>query len=94
MKQARHFFRLRIKPGEIRTFMEIAMMTGESEVFRRVLSSVLTRRDVFDVKWQWLLLRPQVAILAATVGALPNQLAQLGVHQEGFACANTRRALA
>ena len=37
---------------------------------------------------------PQPAILAATCRALPGQLAQHGVHQAGFVCASTRRALA
>ena len=69
-------------------------MTRERQVFRRVLASVLARRDVFDVKWQRLLFLPQPAILATTRRALPDRLAQLGVHQAGFACVSTRRALA
>ena len=94
MKQARQLSGLRINPGKIGAFVEIAVVTRECQVFRRVLASVLARRDVFDVKRQRLLFLPQPAILAATCRALPGQLAQHGVHQAGFVCASTRRALA
>ena len=94
MEQACQLSGLRIQPGEIRAFVEITMVARERQVFRRVLASVLARRDVFDVKRQRLLFLPQPAILAATRCALPDRLAQPGIHQPVFACASTRRALA
>jgi hypothetical protein len=94
MKQARQFSGRWIQPGEIRAFVQIAVKTGKREVFRNVLPSVLARRDVFVVKGQRLLPLPQSAIFTANRRALPDQLAQRGVHQPAFACASTRRALA
>ena len=92
MKQARQCPGLRIKPGKIRAFVQIAVVTGEREVFRRVFSSMLARSDVFDVERQQLLFLPQPAILTTIPRALPDLLAQSGVHQPAFA--RMRRALA
>ena len=92
MKQPRQFFGFRIQPGEVRAFVQIAVMTGEREIFRRICSAVLSRRDVFDVKKKRLKFLPQPAILATIFCALPDQLAQLGVHQA--ALESMRRALA
>ena len=92
MKQARQCLGLRIKSGKIRAFVQIAVVTGEREVFRRVFSSVLARSDVFDVERQRLLFLPQPAILTTILRALPDLLAQSGVHQPAFA--RMRRALA
>lgn len=50
MKQARQFFRFGIKPGKICPFVQVAVMTGQREVFRRIFSTVLARNDVFDMK--------------------------------------------
>ena len=94
MKQARQLSGLRINPGKIGAFVEIAVVAREHQVFRRVLASVLARRDVFDVKRQRLLFLPQPAILAATCRTLPDRLAQTGIHQPALAWASTRRALA
>ncbi len=50
MKQARQFFRFGIKPGKICPFVQIAVMTGQREIFRGIFSAVLSWNDVFDVK--------------------------------------------
>lgn len=68
MKQARQFSRLRVEAGKIRTFVKIAVMAGEREILRRILSIVLAR-GMFDVKRKRLLLLPQSAILTATCRA-------------------------
>jgi hypothetical protein len=94
MKQAVHLSCLRIKPGEICAFVEIAVMTRERQILFYVFAFVLARRDVFDVERQRLLLLPQPAILTATRCALFDQLAQPRVHQAALACASIRRALA
>jgi len=49
---------------------------------------------MLDVKQQRLLFLPQPAVLTTILRALPNLLAQLGVHQAIFAWARIRRALA
>ena len=50
VKQARQLSGLWIQPGKIRAFVQIAVMTGEREVFQDVLAAVLARGDVLDVK--------------------------------------------
>ena len=92
MKKPRELFGFRVKAGKVWAFVEIAVVTGEREVFRRVFAAVLTRNDVFDVKPQRLEILMQSAILAAIFRALPDGLSQPGVHQ--FALARRRRALA
>lgn len=56
MKQARQSSRLRIQPGEICAFVQIAVMTGNGKILRRVFSFVLARREMLDVKCQRLLI--------------------------------------
>ena len=92
VKQARQFFVFWIQPGEVRAFVQIAVMTGEREIFRRIFSAVLSRRDVFDVKKKRLKFLPQPAILATIFRTLPDELAQLRVHQAVLE--RMRRALA
>ena len=92
MKQARELFGFGVKTGKIRAFVEIAVMAGKRKVFRGVLSAVLSRDDVFDVKSERLEILMKPAILAGIFCALPDGLAQSGVHQP--ALARMRRALA
>lgn len=68
------------------------MVTGEREVFCRILPAMLARRDVFDVKCQRFLLLPQPAIFTTIFRTLPDQLSQPCVHQ--FALDKIRRDLA
>ena len=92
MKQARQFFSFRIKPRKICAFVEIAMVTGECQIFRRIFSAMLARSDVFGVKRQRFLHLPQPAVFTAIFRALPDELTQTGVHQ--FTLDKMRRALA
>jgi len=50
MKQTRQFSSFGIKPGKICAFMQVAVMAGQREIFRRIFSTVLSWNDVFDVK--------------------------------------------
>ena len=50
MKQTRQFSSFGIKPGKICPFVQVAVMTGQREIGRRIFSAVLARNDVFDVK--------------------------------------------
>lgn len=93
MKQAGEFARLRIDARKVRAFVEIAMMTGERQILRRVIPFVLPRHDMFDVKPQWFLRLGQAAILAAILGTFADELAKPCIHQ-CLACARIRRALA
>ena len=69
-------------------------MAGKRKIVRRVFAAMLAWNDMLDVKQQRLLFLPQPAILTTILRALPNPLAQLGVHQAIFAWARIRRALA
>ena len=68
------------------------MVAGERQIFRDILSAVLARRDVFEVKRQRLLFLPQPAVFTAIFRALPDELAQTGIYQ--FALDKMRRDLA
>ena len=92
MKQARQLFGFWIEAGKVRALVQIAVMAGKREVFRRVFSAVLSRNDVFDVKSQRLEILMQPAIFTTIFCALPDELSQPGVHQ--FAVDKMRRALA
>ena len=43
MKKPHELFGFRVKARKVCAFVEIAMVTGEREVFRRVFAAVLTR---------------------------------------------------
>ena len=73
--------------------VEIAVVTGEGEVLRRIRAAMLAGDDGFDVEEQRLLLLQRPAILATPVGPLPDKLAERGVHHATLTWANTRRAL-
>ena len=92
MKQTRQLFSLGIKAGKVRAFVQIAVMTGEREIIRRIFAAVLSRNDVFDVKSERFEILMQPAILATIFRAVPDGLSQPGVHQ--LALDKTRRALA
>lgn len=92
MKQARQFSSFWIKTGKICAFGQIAMVTGEREIFHCILSAMLARRDVFDMERQRFLLLQQPAIFTTIFRALPDQLSQPRVHQ--FALDKIRRDLA
>jgi hypothetical protein len=50
MEQAHHFPGVRIDSRQIRTFTQIAVRTGESEIVRIVITTVLARNYVFYVE--------------------------------------------
>jgi len=52
MKQARQFARLRVQAGKVRAFVEITVVTRQSQVCLRVFSSMLPGNNVFNVKRQ------------------------------------------
>lgn len=85
MKQARQFSGFGIKARKIRAFVEIAVVAGKRQIFRRIFSTVLAGSDVFDVKRQWFLRLPQPAVFAVMIRAQPDELAQPGVHQPALA---------
>ena len=92
VKQARQFFRLGIKARKICSLVQIAMMAGQREIFRRIFSAMLSGNNVLDVKPQRLKILMQPAILTTILCALPDGLTQAGIHQP--ALAKMRRALA
>lgn len=77
IEQAHEPTRDRIQPGNVRAFVQVAQVAGESKVSQDRSPAVLTRDDVFDLERKdgGISLREQ-AILAARSGALPDELAQ------------------
>ena len=94
MKQSGKLASLRVKASEIRTFVQIAVVTGKSEVVCCVRPSMLSGNHVLHVESQSLLLLRQSAIFAVIVRTPPYELAKSGIHQLVPACLKMRRALA
>jgi hypothetical protein len=66
----------RVKCAEVRSFMCIAVVTGESEIFVVVTSAVLASDDVFDViDEEWLCVLRKAAVLAAMIGTFTDGFA-------------------
>jgi hypothetical protein len=78
MKQSGDFLGVWVEAGEIRPFVKIAVMARQGEVSRVVCASVLTCRDVLDVKRQWFQKLRQRAVFAAVPCPLPNELTHPG----------------
>lgn len=82
MKQRNELPRLRIKGGEIRTLVQIAVRTGQAKIGETVIPDMLAPVDVLDVKCQersgrlW-----QSAVFTTIMGAFPDLCAGQSVHQ-------------
>src|SRR5438445_6510050 len=94
MKEPRDFTRVRLDPGQIWPFSQIAIRAGERQIARVVSPAMLFRNDVFDMETQLRKLLSQVAILTTLAGPLTDELAQRGVHQAALGCCKTARASA
>jgi hypothetical protein len=77
MKSSSELSRVRICSRDVRTFVPIAMQTGESEILKNSPASMLTCNDVIDVidvidvKRQWMDVSGKVTRLASALGSLP-----------------------
>ena len=94
MKQSHHLAGLGINAREVCSFVEVAVMARQGQVFGNVRAFVLTSNNVFDVECQRFLRLEQAAIFAASVCPMPDRLAQPRVHQDTPARARRRLALA
>lgn len=93
MKQSRERAGFRVQSGKIRSFAQIAVMTGERKIVGSIGTPMLSREDVLDVENERLTLLWQGAILAVIVRAAADELAEGSVHQPALAWVRTRRAL-
>jgi len=50
IEKRNHIARFGIKTGEVRPFVQVAVIAREREILRLVVTAVLPRNDVFDVK--------------------------------------------
>jgi len=64
----------RVASGNIRTFVPIAVQTGEGEIFEVGRTPMLLRYDVIDVKRQRISRSREPAVFAATIGPAPDLL--------------------
>jgi hypothetical protein len=72
----------RVKAGQVRPLVQIAVVTGKSEVSSVVASAMLTSDDMLDVICEERLrVLPQVAVFAAMTSALADKLPERLVHQ-------------
>jgi hypothetical protein len=92
MEESHDLIRHRINSGQVRPFVEVAMMTRKREVRRIVGATVLPGDNVFDVKRHEREVRlSEPAILAALSCSLADELANRGVrHAEGLLARKTR----
>jgi len=74
--------------------VQIAVMTGQSQIFRSILTPVLACHDMLNVETQRLLLLNQRTIFTAIIGAASDELTQARANHTAPASANNRRALA
>jgi hypothetical protein len=83
VKEPDDFVRIGIAARQVRSFAQIALVTGEREVFEIVRAAVLARIDVFDMeRMRVVVFLSEAAILATIAGALPHLLAKGGRHHE------------
>lgn len=83
MKQANQLASFGVDAGNVRTFVAIAVETGEGEILADGGSSVLARNDVIDPKGQPVLRMRNAAILTAVPGPVPDLLNQGRSQEEG-----------
>jgi hypothetical protein len=84
MKQPRHFPCFGIKAGKVRSFVQIAVMTGQRKILGNIFTAMLSRDDMFNVERQKFLFLSHPAILTNIFCALPDELAQLRFHLARF----------
>jgi len=70
---------LRIDPGQIRSFVQIAAVAGEAEIIVSIRSAMLSRGDVLDMKAEVESALRQATILAARLRTADNMSASRGV---------------
>jgi len=83
MEQPHHLTRCRIHSRDIRTFVSVAVETGQREVIRHGLSSMLTRHDVIQLEWRPVQSLGHPAVFATPRGTLPDLVRQSLVHRLG-----------
>lgn len=82
MKEFDHISRVRIDSGQVRTFVEVTLMTREGEVLGVVRSAVFPGHDVLDVKAKdRIILLVNPAVFTAISGELPDTFSKTFVHQ-------------
>ena len=95
VEQTNDFVRIRITAHEVCSFVEVALVAGQREVFQVIGPAMLARDGVFHVKT----MKPVVFLTQATVlttirRALPDLFAKLLSHQEAAWRFRYRRAFA
>ena len=73
MKQSHELPRERINPRQVRAFMQIAAVTGQSEIVRVIGAPMLLCHNMLDVMPQVAMFLSQAAIFATFNGASPDK---------------------
>src|SRR5262245_49499317 len=80
MKQARELMRLGVDSSQVWTFMKVAAVACERQIFHVIGSAVLFGDDVLDVMRQFAVLLSQMAVFAAFVSTTMHELACCRIH--------------
>ncbi len=80
MEEPDDLARAGISPGDVRSFMPIAVKAGEGEILKLSRPYMLAGHDVIDVKGQRIDVGGKVTKLASTLGTLPKRPDNVSVH--------------
>jgi len=76
------FWRFWVKAGQVWPLVEIASVAGESQILRRIITTMLAGDDMLNVKrHQRLMILMKSAVFAPAVRPVYHQLAQHRLHQ-------------
>ena len=83
MEEPREFVGDRINACQVRSLVEVVLVTGQGQITWRIRTSVLTGDDVFDVEGEErIIVLMELAVFAALLRALPDQISRRCVHHE------------
>ena len=80
VKQAHYLTTMGIDTSDVRPFVAVAIVASESEIVFGVLSPMLARNDVVDLKRQEVEVLRHLTVFAGAPSALPNVLLKSAVH--------------
>ena len=80
VKQWHDFAGYDVNGTEVRSLQEIASVTRQSQVLGRVITAVLSCDDMFHMEREVDCRLRKLAILATRTRAIPDQLAERGIH--------------
>ena len=82
MEQFRHSLGLRVNAGQVRSFVQVAINTRQSQILQIVRAAMNLGDDVLEVQsCQWRIFLARQTILATPAGTLPDAGSRAGAHR-------------